>query len=100
MSSSTWRVLSGYATYQRIPIRMTSGGKCAPLKLIAMSRSLMLYRWSWSEIIPQKASKKNLRQNLGAVQHLSDHHVPPSCGMSSPDRESSRSTDLKHLPRG
>src|SRR5262249_47428540 len=24
MSSSTWRVLSGYATYQRTPIRMTS----------------------------------------------------------------------------
>src|SRR5215510_11769929 len=36
MSSSTWRVLSGYATYQRTPIRMTSGGKCAPLKLIAI----------------------------------------------------------------
>src|SRR5262245_44853052 len=27
MSSSTWRVLSGYATYQRTPIRMISGGK-------------------------------------------------------------------------
>src|SRR5262252_8675261 len=36
MSSSTWRVLSGYATYQRSPIRITSGGKCAPLKLIAI----------------------------------------------------------------
>src|SRR4029453_14897945 len=36
MSASTWRVLSGYATYQRTPIRMTSGGKCAPLKLIAI----------------------------------------------------------------
>src|SRR5215471_2442441 len=36
MSSSTWRVLSGYATYQRTPLRMTSGGKCAPLKLIAI----------------------------------------------------------------
>src|SRR5262247_1317059 len=35
---------------------------------------------------------------IGAVQHLSDHRVPPSCGMSSPDREGSRSTDLKHLP--
>src|SRR5215475_4623604 len=34
---------------------------------------------------------------IGAVQHLSDHRVPPSCGMSSPDREGSRSTDLKHL---
>src|SRR5215813_286031 len=63
MSSSTWRVLRGYATYQRTPIRITSGGKCAPLKLIAMSRSLMLYRWSWREIIPQRASKENLRQN-------------------------------------
>src|SRR5262245_35849547 len=31
---------------------------------------------------------------IGAVQHLSDHRVPPSCGMSS-DREGSRSTDLK-----
>jgi hypothetical protein len=28
--------LSGYTTYQRTPIRMTSGGKCAPLKLIAI----------------------------------------------------------------
>src|SRR5262249_34445789 len=36
MSSSTWRVLSGYAIYQRTPIIMTSGGKCAPLKLIAI----------------------------------------------------------------
>src|SRR5262249_38828545 len=36
MSSSTWRVLSGYATYQRTPIRITSGGKWAPLKLIAI----------------------------------------------------------------
>src|SRR2546428_3047281 len=36
MSSSTWRVLSGYATYQRTPMRMTSGGKWAPLKLIAI----------------------------------------------------------------
>src|SRR5215471_11588386 len=63
MSSSTWRVLKGYATYQRTPIRITSGGKCAPLKLIAMSRSLMLYRWSWREIISQMASKENLRQN-------------------------------------
>src|SRR6516164_2654189 len=36
MSSSTWRVLSGYATYQRTPIRMTSLGKWAPLKLIAI----------------------------------------------------------------
>jgi hypothetical protein len=36
MSSSTWRVLSGYAKYQRIPMRMTSGGKWAPLKLIAI----------------------------------------------------------------
>jgi hypothetical protein len=29
-------VLSGYATYQRIPMRITSGGKWAPLKLIAI----------------------------------------------------------------
>src|SRR5215468_9721462 len=36
MSSSTWRVLSGYATYQRTPMRMTSWGKWAPLKLIAI----------------------------------------------------------------
>src|SRR5262249_48507065 len=36
MSSSTWRVLSGYATYQRTPLRMTSFGKRAPLKLIAI----------------------------------------------------------------
>src|SRR6266567_989139 len=36
MSSSTWRVLSGYATYQRTPMRMISGGKWAPLKLIAI----------------------------------------------------------------
>src|SRR5215471_21558787 len=36
MSSSTWRVLSGYATDHRTPMRMTSGGKWAPLKLIAI----------------------------------------------------------------
>jgi hypothetical protein len=36
MSSSTWRVLSGYATYQRTPIRIISWGKWAPLKLIAI----------------------------------------------------------------
>src|SRR4029450_3245303 len=36
MSSSTWRVLSGYAIYQRTPMRMTSLGKWAPLKLIAI----------------------------------------------------------------
>src|SRR5436309_2587893 len=36
MSSSTWRVLSGYATDQRTPMRMTSWGKWAPLKLIAI----------------------------------------------------------------
>jgi hypothetical protein len=29
-------VLSGYATYQRTPIRITSGGKWAPLKSIAI----------------------------------------------------------------
>ena len=28
--------LRGYAKYQRTPIRMTSWGKCAPLKLIAI----------------------------------------------------------------
>src|SRR5262249_12988086 len=36
MSSSTWRVLSGYATYHRTPMRMIFGGKWAPLKLIAI----------------------------------------------------------------
>src|SRR4029453_9488125 len=36
MSSSTWRVLSGYATYQRTPISMISLGKWAPLKLTAI----------------------------------------------------------------
>src|SRR5215471_3166068 len=59
MSSSTWRVLSGYATYQRTPIRMTSLGKWAPLKLIAIVASLMIYRCSQGRIIPQIASKKN-----------------------------------------
>jgi hypothetical protein len=43
MSASTWRVLSGYATYQRTPISMTAGGKCAPVKLIAMVASLMMH---------------------------------------------------------
>src|SRR5215831_6923192 len=36
MSASTWRGLSGYATYQRTPVRMISLGKWAPLKLTAM----------------------------------------------------------------
>src|SRR5918911_237980 len=58
MSSSTWRVLSGYATYQRTPIKMTSGGKWAPLKLIAIAASLMMYRCSQGRIIPQSASNK------------------------------------------
>lgn len=36
MSSSTWGVLKGYARYQRTLMSMTSLGKCAPLKLIAI----------------------------------------------------------------
>src|SRR5262245_10491590 len=59
MSSSTWRVLSGYATYQRTPIRMTSGGKWTPLKLTAIVASLMMHLCSQERIIPQIASKKN-----------------------------------------
>src|SRR5262252_6560220 len=35
-SSSTCRELKGYATYQRTPMRMISGGKWAPLKLIVI----------------------------------------------------------------
>jgi hypothetical protein len=36
MSSSTWRVLRGYARDQRTPVRIISLGKWAPLKLTAM----------------------------------------------------------------
>src|SRR5688572_17327650 len=35
---------------------------------------------------------------IRAVQHLRDHRLPPSCRMSSPDRQDNRSTDLKLLP--
>src|SRR5215469_12668987 len=63
-SAATWRVLRGYAPSQRTPISRTAGGKCAPLKLIAMARSLMVSRGSWREIIAQMASKENVRQNL------------------------------------
>ena len=44
MSSSTWRVLNGYATYQRTQVRMTSLGKWAPLKLTAIV-ALPLCTW-------------------------------------------------------
>src|SRR5215510_12956502 len=37
MSSSTWRVLKGYAIYQRTPVRIISCGKWAPLKLTAIA---------------------------------------------------------------
>ena len=46
MSSSTWRVLNGYATYQRTPMRMTSLGNWETLKLIAISFFLMNHHWS------------------------------------------------------
>src|SRR2546428_9692191 len=64
MSSSTWRVLNGYATYQRTPMRMTSLGKCAPLKLIAIVALLNWQHGLEGETIPQIASNENLRQNL------------------------------------
>jgi hypothetical protein len=38
---------------------MTSGGKWAPLKLIAIVASLMMHHRSQGRIIPQIASKKN-----------------------------------------
>src|SRR5207244_10784535 len=63
MSSSTWRVLNGYATYQRTPMRMTSLGKCAPLKLIAIVALLNWQHGLEGETIPQIASNENLRQN-------------------------------------
>src|SRR5215475_11437288 len=63
MSSSTWRVLSGYATYQRTPMRMTSGGKWAPLKLIDIVTLPPQSLWVIGEIILQIASNENLRQN-------------------------------------
>src|SRR5262245_11996388 len=44
-SSSTWRVLSGYATYQRTPVRMISCGKWAPLKFTATSFLPLSSRW-------------------------------------------------------
>src|SRR5215475_7371682 len=79
MSSSTWRVLSGYATYQRTPLRMTSLGKWAPLQLTAIVASLMRHRCSQGRIIPQIAPKKNCDttsdltdayETLGPQDHL------------------------------
>src|SRR5215831_11732854 len=63
MSSSTWRVLRGYATYQRTPVRIISGGKWAPLKSIMVSPPCPRPESSQREIIPQITSDENLRQN-------------------------------------
>src|SRR5882724_10618476 len=60
MSSSTWRVLSGYATYQRTPMRMTSLGKWAPLKLIAI---VSLPHESSLVVGGDHTANENLRQN-------------------------------------
>src|SRR4029434_6912713 len=62
MSSSTWRVLSGYATYHRTPMRMTSLGKWAPLKLIAI---VSLPHESSLVIGGDHTANENLRQNTG-----------------------------------
>src|SRR5215831_5717388 len=64
MSSSTWRVLRGYATYQRTPVRIISGGKWAPLKSIMVSPPCPRPESSQREIIRQSRPKENLRQNL------------------------------------
>src|SRR5882724_10535383 len=73
MSASTWRVLSGYATYQRIPIRMISGGKCAPLKRIAI---VLLPHDVPLVMEGDHTAKENLRQNL----KLRFHCLPAHCG--------------------
>jgi hypothetical protein len=59
MSSSTWRVLKGYAKYQRTPVRMISCGKWAPLKLTGIVSLPLVAPRSQREIIPQIASNKN-----------------------------------------
>src|SRR6266850_8521093 len=59
MSSSTWRVLNGYAKYQRTPVRMISCGKWAPLKLTGIVSLPLVAPRSPREIIPQIASNKN-----------------------------------------
>jgi hypothetical protein len=59
MSSSTWRVLNGYATYHRTHVRMISCGKWAPLKLTGIVSLPLVAPRSPREIIPQIASNKN-----------------------------------------
>src|SRR5262245_34893685 len=83
MSSSTWRVLSGYATYQRTPMRMTSGGKCAPLKLIAIVASLMMHGCSERTMIPQNASNKNCDRTRGRPSPAC-HAQPCDASVASP----------------
>src|SRR5215831_19013391 len=88
MSSSTWRVLSGYATYQRTPMSMISCGKWAPLKLTAIvALPLACHHESEGEIIPQITSNENLRQSR-------------SCCSSNTRIEYSRSITVKHLQVG
>src|SRR5215470_15362374 len=74
MSSSTWRVLSGYATYQRTPMRMTSGGKWAPLKLIAIVALPHDARWLREEDDTSKRLKEKLRQNPCGLVVETDAH--------------------------
>jgi hypothetical protein len=43
--ATQWRVLRGYATYHRTPVRITSLGKWAPLKLRAIGLLPLSSRW-------------------------------------------------------
>jgi hypothetical protein len=67
MSSSTWRVLSGYAKYQRTPMRMTSGGKWAPLKQIAIVALPHDARLLREEDDTSKRLQQYCGQNLGRL---------------------------------
>src|SRR5215468_7681477 len=78
MSSSTWRVLSGYATYQRIPMRITSRGKWAPLKSIAIVALPHDARLPREEDDTSKRLKQKLRQNPVASLLLSSVHQDPA----------------------
>jgi hypothetical protein len=63
MRASTWRMLRGYATAQRTPLTMTSGGTWAPGTLIALGALPHDALWLSEEEDTSKHLKSKLRQN-------------------------------------
>src|SRR5262245_38815065 len=99
MSSSTWRMLSGYATYQRTPMRMTSWGKGAPLKLVAIVALPHDGPLLTGEDHTANRLKEKLRQNpCASIRPLP--RQPPAPALSppgGPDECLQHSKKLHHL---